>query len=55
VENVQSATRAELIEIILRQRVDMALLLEHVESLQGRVEALEAENLRLRRGQARCG
>jgi len=43
VENLRSATREELIEII-------RLLAGQVETLQARVEQLEAENLRLRRG-----
>ena len=47
-ENLQSATRDELIEIVLRQQVDMALLLERVESLQARVTELEGEAEQLR-------
>jgi hypothetical protein len=50
VEKLGSATREELIEIVLRQQVDMALLLEEVESLQARVRELEEEVRRLRRG-----
>jgi hypothetical protein len=50
VEKLQSATREELVEIVLRQQVDMALVLERVESLQARVRELEEEVRRLRRG-----
>jgi hypothetical protein len=51
VEKLQSASRAELSETILRQQLEMAVLLEQVESLVVRVAELEEEVRRLRRGQ----
>ena len=49
-EKLERANREELIEVILGQQVQLAVLLEQVESLQGRVGELEEEVRRLRQG-----